>query len=179
MWMSVNLSARQLAQPDLVTQVRRLLADCGLPPELLVLELTESLLMQDTEATIAKLHDLKSVGVRLAIDDFGTGYSSLSYLRRFPVDILKVGKSFIDGLVGKPGDGALAEAIINLGHTLQLSTVAEGVATEQQASKLRALACRYAQGFYFFQPLPPEAVEDALAKPLTLPWPRSAATAGD
>jgi diguanylate cyclase (GGDEF)-like protein/PAS domain S-box-containing protein len=178
-WVSVNLSARQLAQPDLVDQVRRMLADQGLPPQLLVLELTESLLMQDTEATIAKLHDLKAVGVRLAIDDFGTGYSSLSYLRRFPVDILKVGKSFIDGLVGKPGEGALAEAIINLGHTLQLATVAEGVASAEQASKLRALACRYAQGFYFFEPLPPEEVERTLAEAPSAPWPSSAAAAGD
>jgi diguanylate cyclase (GGDEF)-like protein/PAS domain S-box-containing protein len=178
-WVSVNLSARQLAQPDLVDQVRWMLAEQGLPPQLLVLELTESLLMQDTEATIAKLHDLKAVGVRLAIDDFGTGYSSLSYLRRFPVDILKVGKSFIDGLVGKPGEGALAEAIINLGHTLQLATVAEGVAGAEQASKLRALACRYAQGFYFFEPLPPEAVERTLADAPSAPWPSSAAAAGD
>jgi EAL domain-containing protein (putative c-di-GMP-specific phosphodiesterase class I) len=162
-WVSVNLSARQLAQPDLVEQVRRALADTGLDPALLMIELTESLLMQDTEGAIGKLRDLKELGVRLAIDDFGTGYSSLSYLRRFPVDVLKVGKTFIDGLTGQTDDGALARAIINLGHTLHLATVAEGVTNLGQVAQLRSLGCQFAQGFLFFEPLPAAQATELLA----------------
>jgi diguanylate cyclase (GGDEF)-like protein/PAS domain S-box-containing protein len=162
-WVSVNLSARQLAQPDLVDQVRRALADTGLDPALLMIELTESLLMQDTEGTIGKLRDLKEIGVRLAIDDFGTGYSSLSYLRRFPVDVLKVGKTFIDGLTGQTDDGALARAIVNLGHTLHLATVAEGVTNLGQVAQLRSLGCQFAQGFLFFEPLEAARATELLA----------------
>jgi EAL domain-containing protein (putative c-di-GMP-specific phosphodiesterase class I) len=121
--------------------------------------------MHDTDATIAKLGELKALGVRLAIDDFGTGYSSLSYLRRFPVDILKVDKSFIDAVATNAEDSALAQAIIELGHTLRLQTVAEGVEASDQASQLRTLQCELGQGFYFAQPLDPDQVAALLAGP--------------
>ena len=114
--------------------------------------------MHDTDATIAKLRELKALGVRLAIDDFGTGYSSLSYLRRFPVDILKVDKSFIDAVAANGQDSALAQAIIELGHTLRLQTVAEGVEAPEQASRLRTLQCELGQGYYFAQPLDADQV---------------------
>jgi diguanylate cyclase (GGDEF)-like protein/PAS domain S-box-containing protein len=161
-WVSVNVSARQLAQPDLVEQVLRVLDETGLDPGLLVVELTESLLMRDTDATIAKLTALRAAGVRLAIDDFGTGYSSLSYLSRFPVDILKVGKIFVDGLTGQTEDGALARVIVNLSHTMHLTTVAEGVTGSEQVAQLQALGCELAQGFYYFKPLDAAEVEALL-----------------
>jgi diguanylate cyclase (GGDEF)-like protein/PAS domain S-box-containing protein len=155
---SVNLSARQFQDAGLVDDVARALRHADLDPGSLVLEITESLLMHDTDATIAKLGELKALGVRLAIDDFGTGYSSLSYLRRFPVDILKVDKSFIDAVAGNGEGSALAQAIIQLGHTLRLQTVAEGVEAPQQASQLRTLKCELGQGYYFAQPLDADEV---------------------
>ncbi|HYY78601.1 MAG TPA: EAL domain-containing protein [Actinomycetes bacterium] len=155
---SVNLSARQFQQPGLVDDVARALRRSGLRPSSLILEITESLLMHDTDATIDKLHQLKALGVRLAIDDFGTGYSSLSYLRRFPVDILKVDKSFVDGVTGGSEDSALARAIIKLGHTLRLQTVAEGVEGREQAGQLLTLQCDLGQGYYFAKPMDAGAV---------------------
>jgi EAL domain-containing protein (putative c-di-GMP-specific phosphodiesterase class I) len=161
---SVNLSVRQFQDPGLVEDVARALGHSDLDPGSLVLEITESLLMHDTDATIAKLGELKALGVRLAIDDFGTGYSSLSYLRRFPVDILKVDKSFIDAVATNAEDSALAQAIIELGHTLRLQTVAEGVEASEQARQLRTLQCELGQGFYFAQPLDPDQVTALLAR---------------
>jgi EAL domain-containing protein (putative c-di-GMP-specific phosphodiesterase class I) len=161
---SVNLSARQFQDAGLVDDVASALRHADLDPGLLVLEITESLLMHDTDATIAKLGELKALGVRLAIDDFGTGYSSLSYLRRFPVDILKVDKSFIDEVAGNGEDSALAQAIIKLGHTLRLQTVAEGVEAPEQASQLRALQCELGQGYYFAQPLDTDEVAALLER---------------
>ena len=160
---SVNLSVRQFQDPGLVDDVARALHHADLDPGSLVLEITESLLMHDTDATITKLGELKALGVRLAIDDFGTGYSSLSYLRRFPVDILKVDKSFIDAVATNAEDSALAQAIIELGHTLRLQTVAEGVEASDQASQLRTLQCELGQGFYFAQPLDADQVAALLA----------------
>jgi diguanylate cyclase (GGDEF)-like protein/PAS domain S-box-containing protein len=159
---SVNLSARQFQQPDLIELIREVLAETGLDPGRLVLELTESLLMQDTEATIAKLEGLKHLGVHLAIDDFGTGYSSLSYLRRFPVDILKIDRSFVEGLGTGAEESALARAIVKLGHTLRLKTVAEGIEASAQLEALRALECNFGQGFYLAHPLDPASATDLL-----------------
>jgi diguanylate cyclase (GGDEF)-like protein/PAS domain S-box-containing protein len=161
---SVNLSARQFQDPGLVPDVARTLRHADLDPNSLVLEITESLLMHDTEATIAKLDELKRLGVRLAIDDFGTGYSSLSYLRRFPVDILKVDKSFIDAVADNIEDSALAKAIIELGQTLRLQTVAEGVEASEQASQLRTLHCELGQGYYFAHPLDADQVAALLER---------------
>jgi diguanylate cyclase (GGDEF)-like protein/PAS domain S-box-containing protein len=162
---SVNLSVRQFQDPGLVDDVARALGHAGLGPGSLVLEITESLLMHDTDATIAKLHELKALGVRLAIDDFGTGYSSLSYLRRFPVDILKVDKSFIDAVAANGEDPALARAIIELGHTLRLQTVAEGIEAPEQARQLRTLQCELGQGYYFARPLDADQVATLLEGP--------------
>jgi diguanylate cyclase (GGDEF)-like protein/PAS domain S-box-containing protein len=174
---SVNLSARQLQQPDFGERVRWALADAGLPPELLILELTESLLMQNTDATSAKLRELKHLGVGLAIDDFGTGYSSLSYLRQFPVDMIKIDKSFVDGMGERVDDGELVGAIVKLGHTLRLVTVAEGVETADQVERLRRFGCERGQGYLFGRPLD-AAAADALLDGRHATAARSLAAAG-
>ncbi|HMD46097.1 MAG TPA: EAL domain-containing protein [Acidimicrobiales bacterium] len=153
----VNLSARQVDHPALVATVEDILSNTGLPPGNLTLEITESALMRDALAALDVLHALKSIGVSLAIDDFGTGYSSLSYLQRFPLDILKIDKSFVDELGGDQGTEIVA-AVINLAHALGLSVVAEGVETKEQLATLRALRCDYAQGFLFAQPVPPAEI---------------------
>src|SRR5207248_4304235 len=124
---------------DLVTHVADALAMSGLAPANLVLELTETAMMHDTDAVIAKLHQLKALGVRLAVDDFGTGYSSLSYLQRFPVDILKIDRAFVAAIESSADDSSLAEAIVSLAHTLRLNAVAEGVETYAQADALTLL----------------------------------------
>jgi EAL domain-containing protein (putative c-di-GMP-specific phosphodiesterase class I) len=154
---SVNLSARQLQHNRLVEDVTEALGESGLEPARLILEITESVVMQDAEGTIRRLDALKALGVQLAIDDFGTGYSSLSYLRRFPIDVLKIDKSFVDGVGNGSGDSALASAIIELGHTLGLQTVAEGIEQPEQVAELQALGCDLGQGFYFARPLDAEA----------------------
>src|SRR5919197_4214541 len=160
---SVNLSARQLRQAGLVQEVDGALAASGLDPRLLVLEITESLLIQDTEATIAKLRELKGLGVHLAIDDFGTGYSSLSYIRQLPVDILKVDKSFIDAVHESPEASAVARVIIRLGRTLNLRTVAEGIEESAQVEALRAMQCQLGQGYLFAKPLSSAELEQLLS----------------
>ncbi len=144
---AVNLSARQLAQPDLVDAVAAALERTGAPPEHVCLEITESVLMAET--TIEALDALRALGVSLSIDDFGTGYSSLGYLRRFPVDTVKVDRSFVEGLGTEAEDTAIVAAVVGLGHALGLSVVAEGVETEQQLAELRAMGCDRAQGFWF------------------------------
>jgi diguanylate cyclase (GGDEF)-like protein len=150
---AVNVSARQIHQPGLVQVVIEALRDSGLPPASLVLEITETLVMQDAELAITRLNELKALGIRLAIDDFGTGYSSLSYLRRFPVDILKIDKSFVDG-VGQLGkERELAQSIIELGQTLNLEIVAEGVERSDQLGWLKSRNCDLAQGFLFAKAL--------------------------
>ncbi len=128
-----------------------------------MLEITESVLVQDADSVIARMLELKELGVAFAIDDFGTGYSSLSYLKRFPIDILKVDKSFVDDIGDSPQDGVLAEAIVQLGHTLHLQTVAEGIEEPQQVAGLRALGCQFGQGFYFAKPLAEEQIDELLS----------------
>jgi EAL domain-containing protein (putative c-di-GMP-specific phosphodiesterase class I) len=152
---TVNLSARQLGDEQLLDDVANALRVAGLRRDQLVLELTESTLLANSEETVGILTSLKSLGVRLAIDDFGTGYSSLSYLHRFPVDVLKIDKSFVDGVGGGPGVNALACAVIALGNSLNLRTVAEGIENEQQYAALLALGCKFGQGFLISRPLPP------------------------
>ncbi|MGZ8378578.1 MAG: putative bifunctional diguanylate cyclase/phosphodiesterase, partial [Gemmatirosa sp.] len=146
--LTVNLSGRQLQAPGLVDDVAAALTESGLDPASLVLEITETVIMQQTEANLLTLHALKALGIRLAIDDFGTGYSSLSYLQRFPIDILKIDKSFVDGLSRGGSDAALARTIIALGDTLALRCIAEGVEDDAQRTHLQALGCDYAQGFF-------------------------------
>jgi diguanylate cyclase (GGDEF)-like protein/PAS domain S-box-containing protein len=155
---TVNLSARQLLDEDLIDDVANALRVAGLRRDQLVLELTESTLLTNSEETIGILTSLKSLGVRLAIDDFGTGYSSLSYLHRFPIDVLKIDKSFVNDIAESAGGGALASAVIALGDSLRLRTVAEGIETTEQSDVLRRLGCRYGQGFLFSRPLAPSDV---------------------
>ena len=156
--MSVNVSGRQLQQPAFAAEVAEVLTSTGLAPELLTLELTESVLMQDAEAAIAMLADLKSLGVRLAIDDFGTGYSSLNYLRRFPIDELKIDRSFVASLDDGPAQSAVVLSILRLGETLHLETVAEGIEEPSQLAALRDLGADFGQGYLFARPLDVDAV---------------------
>jgi diguanylate cyclase (GGDEF)-like protein/PAS domain S-box-containing protein len=156
--LNVNLSARQLRHPNIVRDIADALDDSGLLPSRLILEITESVLMIDTTATINRLFQLKSLGVRLAIDDFGTGYSSFAYLRRFPVDIIKIDKSFVDDVATEPTASALVDAMIRIGKTLSLETVAEGVEMVEQADRLRTLQCDIGQGYLFSRPLPSDSI---------------------
>jgi diguanylate cyclase (GGDEF)-like protein len=174
----VNLSAEQLAEPSIVDEVTEALQMTGVDPRSLILEITETVLMQDTEPTIAKLRSLKTLGVRLAVDDFGTGYSSLQYLKRFPIDILKIAKSFVDGLGPAGGDVALARAIIDLADSFALQVVAEGVEHPSQGPRLLDLGCRLGQGFHFFRPMELDALGTLLAAPNASDrWPEPAAAA--
>jgi diguanylate cyclase (GGDEF)-like protein len=163
--MSVNLSGRQLEDPAIVADVAGALADHGLPANALVLEITETVLMQDTEATLERLAALKALGVRLAVDDFGTGYSSLRYLRRFPIDILKMAKPFVDGLDDDEESRALARAIVDLAASLKLACIAEGIEVSHQATVLHELGCTLGQGFHFARPMPPEALAELIGDP--------------
>jgi diguanylate cyclase (GGDEF)-like protein/PAS domain S-box-containing protein len=159
---SVNVSAKQLTQPGWSDEVAQILAESGLAPRQLVLEITESVLMDDTDLTAVRLEELRRLGVRIAIDDFGTGYSSLGYLRRLPVDILKIDKSFIDGVAEGPHESALARAVVKLASTLRLEAVAEGISNRQQLLQLRRLRCPYGQGFFFSRPQPTAAIPGLL-----------------
>jgi diguanylate cyclase (GGDEF)-like protein len=150
----VNLSARQIDDPGIVATVEQILARTGLPPEHLTLEITESALMRDAASALVVLSALKEIGVLLAIDDFGTGYSSLSYLQRFPLDILKVDRMFVEELGMRTGGDEIVSAVIKLAHALGLQVVAEGVETEQQFEVLRSLDCDFAQGYLFSRPVP-------------------------
>ncbi|HEX6458896.1 MAG TPA: EAL domain-containing protein [Thermoleophilaceae bacterium] len=159
----VNLSGRQLQDASVVGEVKAALEQSELPPANLILEITETVLLQDAEAAAATLADLKKLGVQLAIDDFGTGYSSLGYLDRFPVDIVKIAKPFIDGVAHGPDESAVAAAMITLGGTLGLKTVAEGIEDADQLAELRALACDQGQGFYLARPVAADGVSALLA----------------
>jgi diguanylate cyclase (GGDEF)-like protein/PAS domain S-box-containing protein len=154
MCIAVNLSARQFMQDDLVQIVAGVLAETGLDPRFLELELTESMVMTDVAKATATLHELKRLGVRLAIDDFGTGYSSLAYLRRFPIDVLKIDRSFVQDIADDSDSAAIALLVISLAHSLRLDVVAEGVETEQQLNFLVDGQCDQIQGYYFSKPLP-------------------------
>lgn len=155
---AVNLPARQLATPGLVDDVTAALELNGLGAGSLCLELAESALIDSTPSTKRALEDLKSVGVALALDDFGTGWSSLAYLRRFPIDMIKVDRSFVSGLATNADDAEVVRAVVSLGHALRLSTVAEGVETAEQAQYLRDIGCDYGQGYLFGRPALPERV---------------------
>jgi EAL domain-containing protein (putative c-di-GMP-specific phosphodiesterase class I) len=163
--MSVNLSARQLQRPAIVDDVRRVLAETGIDPFSLVLEITETAVMGDLDGSILRLHELKGLGVRLAIDDFGAGYSSLTSIRRFPVDILKVDRSFVEGVSDDREVSALTGAIIELASILDLHPVAEGIERTEQLERLLELGCEQGQGFLFAKPVPLGEVEQLLARP--------------
>ena len=176
---TVNVSGRQLQHPDFVHQVATALATSRLEPGTLVLELTESTVVQQPDATLETLGRLKALGVRLAIDDFGTGYSALSYLQRFPIDVLKLDKAFVDGVTQGGANAVLARTILALGEALSLRTVAEGIEEWEQQVTLRAMGCALGQGYHFARPLPAHAVDRLLVPGATLPraaTPRSVPT---
>jgi diguanylate cyclase (GGDEF)-like protein/PAS domain S-box-containing protein len=159
---AVNLSARQFAAADLVPGIERVLLETGLDPACLELELTESLFMSDVTPAVELLHRMKALGVQLSIDDFGTGYSSFSYLSRFPIDVLKIDRSFVNDLHVDANDAAIVASIIALAHNLRLSVIAEGVETVEQLDYLRHQGCDEMQGYYFSRPLPELEFEQLL-----------------
>lgn len=161
---SVNLSARQFQQTDLVDEAAEALRAAGLDPGALELEITESVVMENAQSAIATLRALKALGLRLSIDDFGTGYSSLAYLKSFPVDTLKIDRSFVEGLEEDAEDSAITSGMVSLAHTLGLEVVAEGVGNAKQLAKLKEMGCNLAQGYHFFKPLPPSEVTSAFSK---------------
>ncbi|GAB1641123.1 putative bifunctional diguanylate cyclase/phosphodiesterase [Krasilnikovia sp. MM14-A1259] len=163
MHVSVNLSARQFQNPHLVDEVAEAVTRSGIEPSGLVLEITETTLLHDSEAVLEALNGLRRLGVRVAVDDFGSGYSSLGYLRRFPVDILKIDRSFVQGDQAGTESATLTEAVIGIGRALRLQTVAEGVETSAQWTTLRELGCDLGQGFYFARPSEAEAIGRLLA----------------
>jgi diguanylate cyclase (GGDEF)-like protein/PAS domain S-box-containing protein len=166
---SVNLSARQFENPHLIRDIQNTLAATGLDPRSLKLEITESVAMQDPDATALTLRGLKTLGVRMALDDFGTGYSSLSYLKRFPVDTLKIDRSFVDGLGHDSQDTAIVQSVIALARALNLTTTGEGIETASQQAHLRTLGCSAGQGYLFARPAPAREVDALLKASAELP----------
>jgi diguanylate cyclase (GGDEF)-like protein/PAS domain S-box-containing protein len=162
--MAVNLSPRQLKDPDLLAKVQSVLQTSGIRPERLTLEITETALVEDSHATLTRLRELKALGIRLSIDDFGTGYSSLSYLRQFPVDGVKIAKPFVDHVADGDDNSALARAIITLGETLRLEVVAEGIEQERQLDELRLLGCKLGQGYLSSRPVDARQLASLLSK---------------
>jgi diguanylate cyclase len=161
--LNVNLSASQLGNPTLVDEVRTVLQETGLPPHLLVLELTESVALTDLMESARVLSDLKMLGIRLALDDFGTGFSSLSHLGALPVDVVKIDRSFVQAMLDNSG-ASVAEAVLQIARTFNLAPVAEGVEDEDQAARLRELDCGQAQGYHFARPMPATEVTDLLTR---------------
>ena len=165
---AVNLSARQFAHESLLTDVARVLNETGLDPAWLEFEITESMVMHDPEHAVTLLSRLKAMGIHLSIDDFGTGYSSLSYLKRFPIDSVKIDRSFIQDLPGDGDDAAITRAIIAMAHSLRLKVIAEGVETEAQLGFLREHGCDEMQGYLFSRPLPEDELLRLLQEELAL-----------
>jgi predicted signal transduction protein with EAL and GGDEF domain len=159
---AVNLSARQFGDPMLLPKLTRIIRDSGLHPSMLELEITESMVMSHGESAVAVLESLKSIGVQIALDDFGTGYSSLAYLKRFPIDTLKIDRSFIQDIPADSDDKKITRAIIAMAHSMRLKVVAEGVETAEQLSFLRTQRCDAVQGYILYRPLAAEAVAEVL-----------------
>ncbi|HWA16955.1 MAG TPA: EAL domain-containing protein, partial [Gemmatimonadales bacterium] len=175
---SVNISGRQLSELDLVRETRDALRSSGVDPSAVMLEITENILMQQSGSVLSQLQELKAIGVQLAIDDFGTGVSSLSYLQRFPIDLIKIARPFVEDVAAGVDKSALARAIIGLADTLRLRTSAEGVETPEQCAALRALGCGMGQGYYFSPPLPAADITRLLSQPRwDLPAPSAVPTA--
>jgi EAL domain-containing protein (putative c-di-GMP-specific phosphodiesterase class I) len=152
--MAINISAVELRSKDFVRGISGVLQETGLDPRYLEFEVTETALMQDPKSTVAVVKSLKDLGVSLTLDDFGTGYSSLSYLKRFPIDALKIDKSFVHGLCTDAGDANIVSAVINMGRSFRLRVIAEGVETREQFLTLKSQRCAEGQGFYFQAPIP-------------------------
>jgi EAL domain-containing protein (putative c-di-GMP-specific phosphodiesterase class I) len=165
---AVNISALEFRHKDFLAGVQGILAETGLEPRYLELEVTESVLMQDVESTAAVLQALKSMGVLLAVDDFGTGYSSLNYLRQFPIDSLKIDQSFVHDSTTDSDDAAIVSAVIGLGRSLRQRVVAEGIETREQLAFLKARFCDEGQGYYFGRPVVPEEFAALLVAQLPL-----------
>jgi EAL domain-containing protein (putative c-di-GMP-specific phosphodiesterase class I) len=161
---SINISARQFRQPELVDVIRRVVTEAGIAPHTLGVEITESALVDDPESAALTLARLKDMGLSISIDDFGTGYSSLSYLKRFPIDCLKIDRTFVRDIATDPDDAAIVTAVIQMARSLKLDVIAEGVESEDQLSFLRERGCEAAQGYYFAKPLPPEQAAGWLLK---------------
>lgn len=156
---SVNVSAHQLMSHDFAATVEDVLRATGTPPEVVTLEVTESVFLQDSERALVVLNDLKRLGLTLALDDFGTGYSSLSYLRRFPVDVVKIDRTFVAELGGDQASLAIVSAVVDLAHALGLTVVAEGVETPGQHREVAALGCDACQGYHFARPMPADEMD--------------------
>ena len=167
--MGVNLSVIQFRQGNVADTVRRALVETGLPPAQLDLELTESILMLDSQTNLDAIHQLKALGTQLSIDDFGTGYSSLAYLKRFAVDKLKIDQTFIRSLASDIDDQAIVRAIIQMAKSLNLKVIAEGVEDAAALERLRELGCQEVQGYYLARPMPATALEALLVSGQTLP----------
>jgi EAL domain-containing protein (putative c-di-GMP-specific phosphodiesterase class I) len=165
---SVNLSARQVAQPDLVEQIDQILADTQVNPQALKLEITESVIMENPQFASVMFQELRERQIQLSIDDFGTGYSSLSYLHSFPLNILKIDRSFVQRMAGDLEGGGLVPLIINIAHSLGLIVVAEGIETTEQLAQLKVLNCDFGQGYLFSKPLTAQQATELLAA--TPPW---------
>jgi EAL domain-containing protein (putative c-di-GMP-specific phosphodiesterase class I) len=161
---SINLSPRQFQDSGLLSQVSAALHATGLPPELLIFEITESMVMDDISGAREVMKNLNRLGARMAIDDFGTGHSSLAYLKQFPVDEVKVDRIFVQGVAESPVDSAIVRAVIDLANAMGISSVAEGVETKDQVAELRNLGCEVGQGFYFSQPLRAAEFDELLAR---------------
>ena len=164
MTISVNLSSKQFTSPKLAEQITHILQQTGLSPHCLNLEITESIVMENAVTACATLRQLRALGIRLSIDDFGTGYSSLSYLHRFPVDTLKIDRSFISNMSSGDENSGIVRTIITLAGNLRMDVVAEGIENEAQREELGALKCHYAQGYLFSRPIPANALEGFLCK---------------
>ena len=164
---SVNLSVRQCSQADLVQKVAAVLQNTGLAASDLKLELTESMIVGDDEATATMLSDLRSLGVQVQIDDFGTGYSSLGYLQRLPIDTLKIDRTFVRRIGINDGGTEIVWTILALAHDLGMKVVAEGIETDEQLSKLKLMACEYGQGYLFTKPIDSQAAEILLIESIS------------
>ncbi|WP_307831422.1 putative bifunctional diguanylate cyclase/phosphodiesterase [Nucisporomicrobium flavum] len=160
--LSVNLSPNQVLQPELVDTVSNILDETGFPAHRLILELTEGVMLEPDAAVVARLEKLRAMGISIAVDDFGTGYSALTYLRRLPVDILKIDRSFVTGIADDPEARTVAEAVVRLGMAFRMNVVAEGIETADQARGLAAMGCGFGQGFHFYRPMDGEAAAEAL-----------------
>jgi EAL domain-containing protein (putative c-di-GMP-specific phosphodiesterase class I) len=171
--LAVNISALQLMTPGFTATVARILADTGVAPATLILEMTETIFLADGDRATTVLSDLKAMNVQLALDDFGTGYSSLSYLRAFPVDMIKIDRSFTAELGEEPGSSAMISSLIQLAHVIGLTVTIEGVETQAQRDEVRAMAPEAAQGYFFSRPAPADTITALLAQP-SLPAPADA-----
>jgi EAL domain-containing protein (putative c-di-GMP-specific phosphodiesterase class I) len=164
---AVNVSAKQFYQPDFVDEVRELIKQYAIEPKQLKLELTESMVLKGTDAAIAKMLELKSIGIVLAMDDFGTGYSSLSYLKNLPFDQIKIDKSFMDNIMENKNDAYIIHSVITLGKLMEVAVIAEGVEDSEQDELLKSLGCKVFQGYLFGRPVPVEELENLLLEAVT------------